>query len=283
MTPDQYKTELHTIRGGNGIRLNVETAGRPDRKPILFIHGFSQSRLVWRKQLESELAEQFFLVAMDLRGHGLSEKPRDSYGNAKEWADDLNNVITALNLRRPLLVGWSYAGIVISDYIEHYGEDGIAGTNWVGAVSRLGAPLVDSGFLGADFLSCVPGFFSENITDSAPVLERFVRLCVNGELEMEEFYLLLGCTVVVPPYVRSSLLAREVNNDAVITGMRKPALITWGDHDRIASELMRKHLEGLVRKEGRKVSNYRGSGHAPFWEYPERFNRELCDFRESLD
>lgn len=46
---------------------------------------------------------------------------------------------------------------------------------------------------------------------------------------------------------------------------------------------MRKHLEGLVGRDRGKVSIFRGSGHAPFWEYPERFNSERCDFRESLD
>jgi pimeloyl-ACP methyl ester carboxylesterase len=47
------------------------------------------------------------LVALDLRGHGLSDKPRDGYSDSKLWADDIHAVIRELNLARPVPSGWS--------------------------------------------------------------------------------------------------------------------------------------------------------------------------------
>ena len=77
--------------------------------------------------MNSELAEDYRLVAMDFRGHGLSDKPRDAYDNSKLWADDVNAVIESLTLRNPVLCGWSYGPLVILDYIRHYSEDQLGG------------------------------------------------------------------------------------------------------------------------------------------------------------
>ena len=82
--------KTYTVTGGGGLRLHVQETGNPNGRPILFIHGFSQCRLAWNKQMHSDLAKDFRLVAMDIRGHGLSEKPRDVYGDSKLWADDVN-------------------------------------------------------------------------------------------------------------------------------------------------------------------------------------------------
>jgi non-heme chloroperoxidase len=65
------------------------------------------------------------MVAIDLRGHCASEKPTnaESYNNSKVWADDINAVIKAKNLKKPIIVGWSYGGFIISDYVgQHPGH-----------------------------------------------------------------------------------------------------------------------------------------------------------------
>jgi len=273
-------TTSHSVVGGGGIRLHVSETGNPRGKSILFIHGFSQCGLAWSRQLHSPLAKDLRLVAMDIRGHGLSEKPRDAYGDSKLWADDVQAVITALDLDKPVLSGWSYAGVIISDYVKHYGEDRIAGTNWVGAVSRLGDPLVQAGFLGADFMALVPGFFSENFGESVAALQKLIRLCVYEEPSLEDVCFCLGYNVLVPTHVRQGLFSRNLNNDSIIEKMHKPMLLSYGEQDRIALPSMGKHMAGLARQG--TLSIYPNVGHAAFWEAPERFNREISDFRYSV-
>jgi pimeloyl-ACP methyl ester carboxylesterase len=80
----------HRIIGGGGTQLHVVETGNPNGRPILFIHGFSQCWRAWSRQLNSDLAEDHRLLAMDMRGHGLSDKPRDAYADSKLWADDVN-------------------------------------------------------------------------------------------------------------------------------------------------------------------------------------------------
>jgi pimeloyl-ACP methyl ester carboxylesterase len=270
----------YTVTGGGGLQLHVQATGNPNGKAILFIHGFSQCRLAWNKQMHSDLAHDFHLIAMDIRGHGLSDKPRDVYGDSKLWADDVHAVITTLGLDQPVLSGWSYGGAIISDYVHFYGEDHIAGTNWVGAVSRLGEPLLQAGFIGADFLATAPGFFVENVDESVAALQKFLRLCVHAEPAPEDFYFFLGYNVIVPPHVRLGLFSRHLNHDPVIERMRKPMLLSYGEQDAIVLLSMGQHIAGLAKHA--RLSVYPQVGHAPFWEAPERFNRELREFRDAV-
>jgi pimeloyl-ACP methyl ester carboxylesterase len=80
--------------------------------------------------------------------------------------------------------------------------------------------------------------------------------------------------------VRQALFSRNLNNDSVVEKMRRPVLLSYSEQDGIVSFNMGKHIAGLARHA--QLSVYQDVGHAPFWEAPERFNRELREFRESI-
>ena len=161
----------HRITGGGGLKLHVVEVGNSRGRPILFIHGFSQCWLAWSRQLSSDLADDYRLVAIDMRGHGLSDKPREGYTDSRLWADDVNAVIQTLSLDHPILCGWSYGPLVILDYIRHYGEERIGGFNFVGAITKLGSEDAMS-VITPEFLGLIPGFFATDVEDSVPVLSR---------------------------------------------------------------------------------------------------------------
>ncbi len=191
--------KTHTVSGGGGIKLHVEETGNPAGKTILFIHGLSQSSVVWSRQMKSDLADTFRLAAVDIRGHGLSDKPRDAYGDSRLWADDIRAVITELELDKPLVAAWSYGGAIISDYIACYGEDEISATNWIGAVCRLGEPRLTADFIGKEFAAIAKGLFSEDVGESVAAAQNLISLGISSAVSAEERYLLLGSSMVVPP------------------------------------------------------------------------------------
>lgn len=57
--------EARTVTGGGGSDVRVDETCPADGQPILFVHGFSASRLVWHEQITSDLADEFRLVATD--------------------------------------------------------------------------------------------------------------------------------------------------------------------------------------------------------------------------
>jgi non-heme chloroperoxidase len=269
----------HTITGGGAVPLHVVETGNPSGRPILFIHGLSQCWLSWSRQLSSGLADRYRLVAMDMRGHGLSEKPRDAYADTKLWADDVDAVIRTLTLDRPVLCGWSYGPLVILDYVRHYGEEAVGGMIFVGGVTKLGSEDAVS-VLCPEFLNLVPGFFSADVEESTRSLRSLLQLCLTQEPSPEDLYLMLGFSVSVPPHVRQSLLSRVVDNDDLLPKLRKPVLIVHGDRDAaVKTAAVDRHKAGLPQAEVAIMPNV---GHAPFWDDSAAFNRRLQTFCEGL-
>lgn len=263
------------VAGGGGTRLHVLETGNPNGQPILFIHGLSQCALCWGRQFNSDLADDHRLVAMDLRGHGLSDKPRDAYGDSKLWADDVNAVVQTLGLEQPILTGWSYGPLVILDYIRHYGEEAIGGIHFVGGISKLGSEAALS-VLTPDFLANVPGLLSADGEESTRALETLLDLAISSNLTPQDRYLMLGWNVSVPPYVRQALFARAFDNDDLLPTIRKPVLITHSSAETIVKpSAVDEHLAAMPDAQ---VHWTRDAGHAPFFDEPDAFNRRLRQF-----
>ena len=269
--------KTHKVAGGGGVHIHVVEAGNPAGRSVLFIHGFSQSWLAWSRQLDSELAHDHRLVAMDLRGHGFSDKPRDAYGDSRLWADDVHAVIEALALDRPVLCGSSYGSLVILDYLRHYGEEGIGGIHLVGGITKLGSDSAMS-VIGQAFVSLVPGFFSTDVEESVRSLESVLRTCFVQPPPASDLFLMLGYNVSVPPHVRQALFSRTFDNDDLLPTLRKPALITHGANDIIVKpEVVDQHRAGLAHAQIDLMPNV---GHVPFYENPSAFNQRLRTFVE---
>jgi non-heme chloroperoxidase len=138
---------------------------------------------------------------MDMRGHGLSDKPRESYADSRLWADDLHAVITDLDLEQPVVCGWSYGSLVILDYIRHYGEYALGGIHIVGGNTKLGSDAAMS-VITPELLGLVPGLFATDADESVRSLSSLLRLFLAHEPSAEEFFSMLGYNVAVSPYVR---------------------------------------------------------------------------------
>ena len=269
----------HRIKGGESVELHLAEAGNSSGRPILFIHGFSQCRLAWGRQMRSDLADDHRLVAMDMRGHGLSDRPRGGYTDSKAWADDVNAAIRALSLDHPILCGWSYGPLVILDYVRHYGEDDIGGIHFVGGITKLGSDEATS-VLTDEFLGHVPGFFSTDAEESVRSLESLLRMCFAREPSAEDLYLMLGYNVSVPPYVRQELFSRAFDNDDLLPRISKPVLITHGADDAVVKpSIVEQHKAGMAHAQIHLMAD---AGHAPFWDDAPAFNRRLRAFAESL-
>ena len=269
----------HTITGGGGIRLHLVEAGNPRGPAVLFIHGLSQSWYVWERQLSSDLARTHRLVAMDLRGHGSSDTPRDGYDDSRLWADDVDSAIRELDLDRPILCGWSYGPIVMLDYIRHHGEDAIGGIHIVDGVTKLGSEAAAS-VLTPEFLAVLPGLFSSDVGESVRGLDSLLHLCFTREPALSDLYTMLGFSVSVPPFVRQALLTRVVDNDDLLPAIAKPVLITHGALDAIVrQEVVAQHRARLPHAQ---IHIMPDAGHAAFWDDAAAFNRRLGAFREEV-
>ncbi|HEX5120196.1 MAG TPA: alpha/beta fold hydrolase [Pseudonocardiaceae bacterium] len=93
----------------NGVRLVYDIAGEPDAPPMVLLHALGDSRADWAPVL-ARFAARYRVYAVDLRGHGDSDRPGE-YTFGAMCADTVG-LLDALGLTDVVLVGHSMGGVV---------------------------------------------------------------------------------------------------------------------------------------------------------------------------
>jgi non-heme chloroperoxidase len=256
----------------DGVQIAAQEWGNPQGPEILFIHGFSQSHLSWSRQVRSELARDFRMVTYDVRGHGNSDKPTtpEFYKENKRWADEVQAVIDQMGLRKPVLVGWSYGGRIVNDYLLTHGTGRIAGVNFVAAIPKADPSLFGPGLRFLKPMS--EGDLAANIDAT----KQFVRACFAKQPSVEDYETMVAFNMMVPPIVRGHMGGRPTPYEPMLRSLKIPFLVTHGTEDQLVLVGAAKLTASIVP--GAKLSLYEGIGHATFWEDTPRFNKELAEF-----
>ena len=262
------------------VKLTVIEAGDPDKPGILFLHGFGQSALSFRRQFNSDLAKSFHLVAFDARGQGGSDKPSDpaDYMDSKVWADDVAAVMAATHLKKPVIVGWSFGGYVALDYVRHYGVGSISGIDVVASTGGMipPQPATKSDGRTDAFALSIGHDLAGNIAAGKETAAHLTTANMTPEERDAQF----ATEMMMPGYVRRIMAVRDYNHADMVAAVKVPVLVSYGSLDVIGSKEV---LAAMTRAlpDGR-VSIYEGGGHLPFVEFTDRFNRELADFARAV-
>jgi pimeloyl-ACP methyl ester carboxylesterase len=255
------------VQSRDGLNLSAYEGGNPQGPEILFLHGFSQCSLCWRRQFsDPTLAAEFRLVAFDLRGHGASEKPleRERYASNDVHAADIHSIMEALHLRHPVAVAWSYGGRVIQDYIRTFGTVRLAGINFVAARTKT-----DPAFDGPG-TNHIDAMLGDDLAANIAATRSFLAACFAASPTRDEFETALAYNMLVPAPVRAAHLRREPNPGDL------PVLVTQGSEDLLVLKGLAELTAAAVP--GARLSIDEGIGHSPFSEDCPRFNRELAEF-----
>lgn len=269
------KPKNFQVKTPDGVTITAYEYGKPDGSEIVMIHGFMQSHLSWTKQVTSSLADEFRIITYDFRGHGASDKLMEPslYNDGSRFADELKAVLDTANLQRPIVVGWSYGSRIIGDYLIKYGSDRFAGLNLVGSAVSGDAALFGPG------LKFIPQSFSDDLATSIAGTRQFLRACFSKQPSQDEYETMLVFNAMVPARIRQ-WLRRPAPYEPALKGLNIPVLVTHGAEDQITLPSLARYVAETVP--GAKLSMYEGVGHAPFWEDPDRFNRELSGFARDV-
>jgi pimeloyl-ACP methyl ester carboxylesterase len=131
---------IRDVVSADGTNIVYRVSGPAHGRPLLLVHGWSANLRCWGAAAD-DLAARFRVIAVDLRGHGYSDAPVTGYDDPKNWAADLAAVLAAEDIASgAVLLGWSYGGIVLSDYLTAYGTGAVAGVVYTGRW-RTSAPV----------------------------------------------------------------------------------------------------------------------------------------------
>jgi pimeloyl-ACP methyl ester carboxylesterase len=103
----------------DGAKIYFEDQGKG--QPIVLVHGWTCSSKFWQRNVP-ELAKEFRVVTLDLRGHGNSSKALTGHTVA-QYARDVREVVEHLGLKNVTMVGWSLGGPVVLSYYQQFGND----------------------------------------------------------------------------------------------------------------------------------------------------------------
>jgi pimeloyl-ACP methyl ester carboxylesterase len=94
----------------NGVKIRYVTAGKGE--PVVLLHGWMSDSSMWGRLDTNPAAKEFQLIAVDLRGHGKSDKPHQPEKYGPEMAADVVRLLDYLKLPKAHLVGYSMGAIV---------------------------------------------------------------------------------------------------------------------------------------------------------------------------
>lgn len=264
------------VVGASGVRIGVRVGGERRAPAIVFVHGWAQSARVWDTQFADPELSRFHLLAPDLRGHGSSEVPEGGYDDPAAWADDLAAVLDLAG-GDAVVVGWSYGGLVIADYLRTHGTRGLAGLVFVGAITEIGKGR-PGGRVGPAMAGALPAALSDDVDVALPALtalgEGMAAQPVPGEVEQA----LLGTSLAVPPRVRRALFRRDIGSADVLSAVDVPALVLHGTDDAVVDVTAGEYTAGKI--EGASTRWWSGVGHLPFVESAREFDTTLRGFAE---
>ncbi|WP_345817195.1 alpha/beta hydrolase (plasmid) [Paraburkholderia sp. PREW-6R] len=266
----------YSVTSTDGVKLAVQESGDPNGRPIILVHGLLGSRLNWDAQVQSPDLRQYRIITYDLRGHGLSDKPSGaaSYHDGNRWADDLAAVIQGSHAARPVVVGWSLGGVVISNYLAKYGDRAIAGAVYVDGVVELAPGQI------VDHPEVYRDMNSPDLKTHLDGERTFVGLCFNHRPDADTFDRLLANAAMASWDMQKEVPTMTVFAAQGLGNARVPLLFIYGGHDALVDT--HATLARASALNSRIVSKvYADSGHAPFIEEPERFNRDLAAFVRS--
>jgi len=270
---DGFDRLKHAVPLPNGITMGVIEMGPAHGRPVVLVHGYTDSARDWAPVVSS-LDPSWHLIIVDIRGHGASSKPECCYDRI-DFAYDVKLLLDRLGIPRATIVGHSLGSIIAQTFAEFWPER----TDKLVLVSSTGgrrASCPDDGVPTMDFRSEIvklkdpidpdSPWMKEWWSSPTPAPEEFIR---RQRVDSAQMPVKVWLAVLEQGLSGSDLQATLPKIDA-------PTLMIWGEKDPIFGPRDRCSLIDALPKA--HVHIFPGLGHNPFWEQPGAFAQVLIPF-----
>ncbi|MRW86360.1 alpha/beta fold hydrolase [Pseudoduganella sp. FT26W] len=132
-----------TITTRDGVEIYYKDWGPRNGQPVILSHGWPLSSDSWESAAFFLANNGFRVITHDRRGHGRSSQPWEG-NDMDHYADDLAQLIEALNLNNIILAGFSTGGGEVARYVGRYGTKRIAKLGLISAVPPLMLKTADN-------------------------------------------------------------------------------------------------------------------------------------------
>lgn len=272
---------IRDVVSADGTRIVYEVSGPEQVRPLVLLHGWAGTLRCWGRAAQL-LAETFRVVAVDLRGHGYSDAPEAGYDNPENWAADVAAVLAAEGIDKDaVLLGWSYGGIVLSDYLTVVGAGALAGVVYSGSQANIGRG-VEGAQTGPAMQKAIPDVFEESAGRAMRGFAAFGNANTGpGRDKGNDAQRLFGGSLATRPRVRKALFYRTADNTQTLQNLDIPVLVMHGTADPVVPIDNGRHIADTAPHA--RASYWEDAQHGLFIEDPQRFADEVREFVNSLD
>jgi len=273
----------------NYINVGKENSGNIDicyedhgtGKPIVLIHGWPLSGASWEKQMPVLLNAGFRVITYDRRGFGKSSQPTSGY-EYDIFAEDLNKLMTKLDLHNAMLVGFSMGGGEVASYLGKYGSKRVEKVVFLSSVPPflLKTPDNPSGVDKSVFDGIKKAITADRLAFLSKFFSDFYNVDVLGGKRVSDQVVQFSWNVAAGASPKGTLDCVQ----AWLTDFRKdlaridvPTLIIQGDADRILPiDATGRRLHKAIK--GSRYVEIKDGPHGIIWTHSEEVNRELLAF-----
>jgi non-heme chloroperoxidase len=270
---------MPTVTTRDGTEIYYKDWGSGDT--VIFSHGWPLTADAFEDQMMFLARHGYRVIAHDRRGHGRSSQPL--YGNDLDtYADDLAELVQALDLTLAVHVGHSTGGGEIVRYIARHGSARVAGTVLIGAIAPLvlrtaanqeGLPREAFDAIRASVSADRSAFFRE----LSLAFYGYNRAGARVSQGVRDSFWLQGMMAGMPAVYDGISAFAETDLTADLGRVDVPTLFIHGDDDQIVpiAAAARKAV-GLVKGADLKV--YTGGSHGICTTEKDRMNEDLLHF-----
>ena len=253
---------------GGGVNLPYMESGDPEGKPVIFLHGVTDSHRSF-DLVFPHLSPTLRSIALTQRGHG--DAPRlDGPYTPIAFADDLNAFLDAMGIDAAYIVGHSMGSFAAQRFaIDH--PERVLGLSLISSFTTCGENASVRAFVREEV---------EPLTDPIPghFAEEFQMSTIAKSVPPDFFRMVVAESLKVPARIWKACMNAmlEADHTPELGKIKAETLILWGDKDAYFDRSEQEKLGGLIPNS--KLVIYEGCGHAPTWEEPQRVAADVLKF-----
>ncbi|MGA2139887.1 MAG: alpha/beta hydrolase [Verrucomicrobiia bacterium] len=274
---------MSTINVGqeNSTPIDLYYEDHGSGKPVVLIHGWPLSGASWEKQVAALLAARHRVITYDRRGFGQSSKPSTGY-DYDTFAEDLDKLMTELELRDVALVGFSMGGGEVARYLGAYGSKRVSKAVFISSIPPFLLKTADNpdGVAGSVFEGIKKSIVADRPAFLSAFLANFYNVDVLRGKRISDQAVQYSWNIAAAASAKASLdcvpaWGTDFRKD--LTKIDVPTLVIHGDSDRIlpiAATGNRTH-EAV---KGARLVVVKGGPHGLIWTHADKVNPKLVNF-----
>lgn len=274
LIPNEHDFQTTQVLTNDGVKLCVRHLGQG--RPVVFVHGFAQTSLCFAKQIQ-DFGQDHFAIALDLRGHGDSEKVDHGY-RVGRLASDLNDVFSALHLSDITLVSHSMGCGVAWAYLEQYGYGKIRDLVFIDRPACLVTDPTIATQQAAPFSPDEAFKFAAELrgAEGYKTMEKLVQRMVSQAMpEAEKAWFLKQSLQISLQHAASLFISTRFDNwSDMLKTILRPTLIIAAENSMMSTTKMQE-IADQIKDATFKIFAGTQASHFMFWEQPAEFNQTL--------